>query len=126
MKEHFLLGEVAKVLGRKPHQLVHALVSGHVSEPENRIANKRLFGTGDVTARQAFQSDAELDAIEPAPAGAVAEGPERLTLRPPFEVVQVGESGHEIRDGEGEVFAWAGDRGHALVVAGLLDAAARG
>ena len=65
-------------------------------------------------------------AIETAPADADTKAPERLTLRPPFEVIQVSETGHEIRDGDGGVFAWAADRGHALVLAGLLEAAARG
>jgi hypothetical protein len=41
-------------------------------------------------------------------------------------VYQVGETGHEIRDSDGQVFAWASDRGRALVLAGLLEAAARG
>lgn len=54
------------------------------------------------------------------------EPPVHLKLRPPFEVLQVSETGHEIRDGEGEVFAWASDRGRALILAGLLEAAARG
>ena len=30
-----------------------------------------------------------------------------MVLKPPYEVVQVSETGHEIRDGDGEVFAWA-------------------
>ena len=28
MKEHYLLGEVSRVLGRKPHQIVHLLTTG--------------------------------------------------------------------------------------------------
>lgn len=48
MREHYLLGEVARVLGRKPHHVTHVLVSGQVPEPQTRIANKRLFTTEDV------------------------------------------------------------------------------
>ena len=42
MKEHYLLGEVSRVLGRKPHQIVHLLTSGKIPEPQQRISNKRL------------------------------------------------------------------------------------
>ena len=127
MKEHYLLGEVSRVLGRKPHQIVHLLTSGKIPEPQVRIANKRLFVLEDVErlARH-FRVSPDWGAIETAPADADTKAPERLTLRPPFEVIQVSETGHEIRDGEGEVFAWAPDRGRALLVAGLLEAAARG
>jgi hypothetical protein len=55
-----------------------------------------------------------------------ALGEDRLALRPPFEVLQVGEAAYEVRDRDGVVFAWAGDRGKALVVAGLLEVATRG
>jgi hypothetical protein len=65
MRDHFLLGEVAKVVGRKPHQIVHLLTTGKIREPKARIAN-------------------------------------------------------------GEIFAWASDRGHALILAGLLEAASSG
>ena len=41
MRDHFLLGEVGKVLGRKPHQIVHLLTTGKIPEPQTRIANKR-------------------------------------------------------------------------------------
>jgi hypothetical protein len=127
MKAHYLLGEAAKVLNRKPHQIVHALTTGKIPEPSTRIANKRLFTVEDVgrLARH-FRVTPNWAALEPLPAGAPAEVPKRLTLRPPFEVRPVGETGHEIRDAGGEVFGWTGDRGHALVLAGLLEAAARG
>ena len=127
MKEHYLLGEVSRVLGRKPHQIVHLLTSGKIPEPQVRIANKRLFVLEDVErlARH-FRVAPNWVAVEPAPADADAKSPERLTLRPPYEVLQVSETGHEIRDGDGEVFAWAPDRGRALLVAGLLEAATRG
>ena len=64
--------------------------------------------------------------MESTPDGGEDNASQGLILRPPFEVVQVSETGHEIRDGDGEVFAWAADRGTALLVAGLLEAAIRG
>ena len=33
MREHFLLGEVSKVLGRQPHHVAHVLTTGKVPEP---------------------------------------------------------------------------------------------
>ena len=127
MKQHYLLGEVSRVLGRKPHQIVHLLTSGKIPEPQVRIANKRLFVLEDVErlARH-FRVSPNWSVVEVTPSNTEAEAPEGLTLRPPFEVVQVSETGHEIRDGEGVVFAWAPDRKHALVLAGLLEAAVRG
>ena len=127
MQEHYLLGEVAKVLGRKPHQIVHLLTTGKIPEPQVRIANKRLFVFEDVERlAHHFRVAPNWIAIEPARADAHTNPMERLRLRPPFEVLQGGETGHEVRDGDGEVFAWAADRGRALVLAGLLEAAARG
>jgi hypothetical protein len=127
MKAHYLLGEAAKVLNRKPHQIVHVLTTGKIPEPTMRIANKRLFTSEDVDRlAQHFRVTPNWTALEPLPTGVQAEAPKRLALRPPFDVRQVGESGHEIRDAEGEVFGWTGDRGHALLIAGLLEVASRG
>ena len=64
--------------------------------------------------------------MESTPDGGEDNGSQGLVLKPPYEVLQVSETGHEIRDGDGEVFAWAADRGRALLVAGLLEAATRG
>jgi hypothetical protein len=127
MKQHYLLGEVSKVLGRQPHHVTHVLTTGKVPEPEQRLANKRLFTEGDVLAlAQHFGVAPRWSALEPASAIAKPESPQRLTLRPPFEVLQISEIGHEVRDNGGDVFAWTSDRGKALVVAGLLNAAASG
>ena len=127
MEKHYLLGDVARMLDRKPHQIVHLLTTGKIPEPEQRIANKRLFTTDDVVrlARH-FRVSPDWPAVEVTPSNTEAEAPERLTLRPPFEVIQIGEAGHEIRDGDRIVFGWAGDRAKALVLAGLLEAAVRG
>ena len=127
MKEHYLLGEVSRVLGRKPHQIVHLLTSGKIPEPQVRIANKRLFVLEDVErlARH-FRVTPKWAVMESTPDGGEDNRSQGLLLKPPYEVLQVSETGHEIRDGDGEVFAWAPDRGRALLVAGLLEAATRG
>ena len=126
MKEHYLLGEVSRVLGRKPHQIVHLLTSGKIAEPQQRISNKRLFTEADITrlARH-FKVTPKWAVMESTPDGGEDNGSQGLVLKPPYEVLQVSETGHEIRDGDGEVFAWAPDRGRALLVAGLLEAATR-
>jgi hypothetical protein len=127
MREHFVLGEVAKALGRKSYQVTHVLETGKVSEPALRIGNKRLFSIEDVErlAHQ-FRVTPNWGAVEPATADVKAKAPDRLTLRPPFQVRSTGETCHEIRDGDGEIFGWTGDRAKALVLAGLLESAARG
>jgi hypothetical protein len=127
MKEHYLLGEVSRVLGRKPHQIVHLLTSGKIAEPQQRISNKRLFTEADITrlARH-FKVTPKWAVMESTPDGGEDNASQGLVLKPPYEVLQVSETGHEIRDGDGEVFAWAPDRGRALLVAGLLEAATRG
>jgi hypothetical protein len=126
MREHYLLGEVSRALGRKPHVVTHLLTSGKIPEPQVRIANKRLFTVEDIErlARH-FRVALDWSAVNAAPADADAVKPERLTLRPPFEVKQISENGHEIRDGDGELFGWTPDRGRALTIAGLLESAVR-
>lgn len=124
MTQHFLLGEVAKILACRPHQIDYLLKTRQVPEPERRIANKRLFSESDV-ARLARRLKAEPDwsAVRRDAEVGEPQPPVGLALMPPFEVVRAGESGHEVRDGQGEVFAWASDRAKALIVAGLLESA---
>ena len=55
-----------------------------------------------------------------------AETSESLTLRPPFEVIIVGETGHEVRDGDGDGLRLGGGSSQGVILAGLLEAAARG
>ena len=45
---YFTLGQVARLLGRKPHLVTYAITSGHVPEPAMRIGNKRVFGEEDL------------------------------------------------------------------------------
>lgn len=127
MREHYVLGEVARILGRRPHQIVYPITTGKIPEPESRVAGRRLF-TGEDVKRIARHLGVcpNWDALDPPPGDGDAEPPARLTLRPPFELIQVGETGHEIRDCDGELFAWVADRGKGLVLAGLLESAARG
>src|SRR5690242_146467 len=98
MTQHYLLGEVAKILGRRPHQISYLLTSGRVPEPEQRIANKRLFTAEDV-GRLSRQLKATPDwaAVEKDSGVEECAPTERLVLSPPFEVLRVGESSHEIR-----------------------------
>jgi hypothetical protein len=126
MERHFLLSEVAKILNRKPHQVVYQITSGKVNEPELRIANKRLFTESDVQrlGRQ-LGATPNWSAVGADGSDSQAET-EALVLRAPFDVLAAGECAHEVRDGNGEVFAWTADRGRALVVAGLLQSASRG
>lgn len=125
--QHFLLGEVAKILARRPHQIAYLLKTRKAPEPEQRIANKRLFSERDILRL------ARLLRVEPdwSAAGCDAgvgdsEINEGLFLKPPFEVIRAGESGHEVRDGDGIVFCWASDRARALIITGLLESMIRG
>ena len=122
MQQHYLLGEVAKILGRRPHQIAYLLTTGQVPEPERRIANKRLFSNENIErlARR-LKVRADWSIIE-RDAGVGEPNPfESLTLKPPFGVFQSGSTGHEVQDGAGEVVCWTSDRAKALIVAGLLE-----
>lgn len=124
MTRQYLLGEVATILACRPHQIDYLLKTRQVPEPERRIANKRLFTERDVAriARK-LQIEPDWSVVERETETAAPDPPEGLALKPPFEVVRVGESGCEVRDGDGAVFAWASDRARAFVIAGLLEGA---
>jgi hypothetical protein len=124
MERHYVLAEVAKLVGRRPHQIVYLLTSGRIREPQQRIGNRRLFSAEDVTelARH-FKVSPRWATVESPKSDAETKEPERLRLRPPFEVMSIGETGHEVRGGDGEIFAWTSDRGRALMIAGLLESA---
>jgi len=126
MDDRYVLSDVARLLGKKPHQVTYALTSRAVPEPEERIANKRLFSRDDIVrlARH-FKVAPKWSELEVS-GGAKEEASPSLVLRPPFEAVDTGTACCEVRDGDGIVFAWAGDRARAMVVAGLLEAAVRG
>jgi DNA-binding transcriptional MerR regulator len=48
MNKVFLLGEVARLLEMRPHQVAYAISSGLVPEPKLRIGNKRIFQADDI------------------------------------------------------------------------------
>jgi hypothetical protein len=126
MDRLYSLGEVARLLRRKQYHVTHALTTGKVREPEQRIGNRRLFSSEDVLRlANHFKVIPDWSATEMVPAAPDAQEQASLALRPPFEVVTAGESCCEVRDANNEVFAWASDRAKALVMAGLLEAAAR-
>jgi hypothetical protein len=126
-QRHYSLGEVARLLRRKQYHVTHVLTTGKVREPEQRIGNRRLFSSEDVLRlAQHFNVVPDWSATEVVPAAHEGEAQVGLALRAPFEVVTAGESCCEVKDADGEVFGWTSDRGRALVLAGLLEAAARG
>jgi hypothetical protein len=125
--KHYLLSDVARILGRRPHQIVYTLTTRQVPEPTLRVANKRVFSAEDVErlARH-FHVTPHWSVVEPTDCGIETEAPSpRPTLVRPFEVVRAGDGDHEVRDGQGEIFGRCGDRGKALVLAGLLESACR-
>jgi hypothetical protein len=127
MDRLYSLGEVAKLLHRKPYHVTHVLTTAKVREPEQRIGHRRLFSSADVLRlAHHFRVVPDWSATETVSAAPDAEEQAGLALRPPFQVASAGETCCEIRDADGTLFAWTSDRGKALVVAGLLEAAARG
>jgi hypothetical protein len=102
-------------------------VTRQVAEPETRIGGKRLFTAEDVERLARHFGVRPIWSALEAPVGDITgDQPAHLVLRPPFDICQVSETGHEVRDADGKVFSWTSDRAHALVLAGLLEAAARG
>jgi len=127
MEKHFLLGDVARILDRKPHQIVHLLTTRTIPEPEQRIANKRLFSAEDVTRlARYFRVTPKWEVVEDAVDGGERSSVEGLVLKPPFEVIAAGATCYEVRDRDSQVFAWTSDRGRALTLAGLLESAISG
>lgn len=47
-QEHYLLGEVARLTGRKPFQILYMLTNGFIQEPKLRIGGRRIFSRDDV------------------------------------------------------------------------------
>ena len=48
MKEHYLLGEVSKNLGRKPHQIVHLLTSGKMPNRSEDLQQTTIRSRTDI------------------------------------------------------------------------------
>jgi len=127
MDDCYVLSDVAKVLRKKPHQVAYALTSRAVQEPEQRVANRRVFSRDDIVRlAHHFKVSPMWSVLEVSGNDAKDEASHGMALRPPFEAVDTGTACCEVRDGDGIVFGWAADRAKALVLAGLLEAAARG
>ena len=47
-KQHFLLNEVARLVGRKPYQIAYLITTGVIPEPKLRINNKRVFTPDEI------------------------------------------------------------------------------
>ncbi|MBB03194.1 MAG: hypothetical protein CMJ47_11145 [Planctomyces sp.] len=48
MKQLLGLGDVSSVIGVARHRIEYAIANGSIPEPEQRLANKRVFTTEDV------------------------------------------------------------------------------
>lgn len=128
MQQYYTLGDVVRILGLKPHVVTYAITSGQLPEPPVRVGNKRVFTEEDVERMALhFRVTPRWPSCD---STSMAEPRQRrpmgLVLKPPYSVENAGDSGHEVRDGEGNVFALAADRAKALVIAGLLESAVRG
>jgi hypothetical protein len=53
-KKHFLLNEVAQLVGTLPHRIAYAITNRHLPEPEERLNNHRLFTEADVKRIQKY------------------------------------------------------------------------
>lgn len=59
----FILNEVAKIAGVKPHAITYALSVQHLQEPKLRIAGKRIFSAQEVEAiKKYFQNRPQKEA----------------------------------------------------------------
>ena len=47
-QEHYLLSEVARKVGKKPHQNAYLLTNRVIQEPELRIGGRRVFSPKEV------------------------------------------------------------------------------
>jgi hypothetical protein len=57
--EFFLLSDVARILRRKPYQIVYLLITHQVPEPALRVGNRRVFTLADIhRLAEKFQTQA--------------------------------------------------------------------
>lgn len=56
----FILNEVAKSAGVKPHVIAYAISVQHLPEPKLRIAGKRIFSTKEVEAIRKYFDNRKL------------------------------------------------------------------
>lgn len=46
--EQLILSDVARLLNKKPYQIVYSIVSGQVPDVKLRLGGKRIFRPGDI------------------------------------------------------------------------------
>ena len=54
MKTHYLLNEVAHLVGTPPHRIAYAITNRHLPEPAERLNNHRLFTQADIERIQKY------------------------------------------------------------------------
>ncbi len=63
-RDLFLLKDVSRILGVRPHRVNYAITSGGVTEPELRIGNRRIFQAEDISRLKRY-FDAQKEKNEP-------------------------------------------------------------
>jgi DNA-binding transcriptional MerR regulator len=53
-KQHYLLNQVARLVGVKAHKIHYAISNGYLAEPVERINDKRIFTEKDVATIKAY------------------------------------------------------------------------
>ena len=53
-QKHFSLKEVADIVGVRPHRISYAVSNGFLTEPIERITNRRMFTSSDVEAAMKY------------------------------------------------------------------------
>jgi hypothetical protein len=53
-KKHYLLNEVAHLVGTLPHRIAYAITNRHLPEPAERLNNHRLFTEADIERIQRY------------------------------------------------------------------------
>lgn len=61
-KNQFILSEVAKIAGVKPHVVAYGIAAGNISESKLRIAGKRIFSTKEVEAIKKYFANKQREA----------------------------------------------------------------
>lgn len=60
-KKHYLLNEVAKLVGVRGHRISYAITNGHLPEPVERLNNHRLFTQADVVRIKKFFAERQAE-----------------------------------------------------------------
>lgn len=65
-KKHYLLNEVAQLIGTLPHRIAYAITNRHLPEPEERLNNHRLFTEADIERVKKYFAEKQAKAKEEA------------------------------------------------------------